>query len=260
MIFKTSLISGAGNTFHITWKNKITEKNQQKKISVKICAEKPADGFIFLNYSDDQKIFVWDFYNNDGSDAEMCGNATRCVGYFIKNILNSKLNEFDLMTTAGIIHIQSLSAEKFQIQMTQIEPLKNNNYFFCDTGVPHIVIEFTDFNNYRKHKEFCKNLRLSLQFQPRGTNVTLILKTESADFIKAVSYERGVEDFTNACGTGAMAAAYYNYIKFNQIRTIVEMPGGQLMMDLSDLKKPIMIGPAILLGESTYDFEFDASI
>ncbi len=253
MNFKTSLISGAGNTFHITWKNPLTEKLMQQKVSEEICMKNKADGFIFLNYLDDKKLFVWDFYNNDGSVAEMCGNATRCVGYFIKNILKSEFNTYPLMTTAGLIQIESLSSEKYKIQMTEILPLQSTTQFYCDTGVPHIVIEFKDFDNYKNYKEFCKNLRFDSEFQPRGTNVTLILKTDTADYIKAVSYERGVEDFTNACGTGAMAAAYYNFIKFKQTVTTIEMPGGQLLMDLTDLKKPLMTGPAILLGDFIYD-------
>ncbi len=256
MKFLTALISGAGNTFHITWKNSVVDKDRQKKIAKEFCLKNPADGFIFLNSFDhlNQKLY-WSFYNNDGSDAEMCGNATRCVGYFVKNILQTSGSFFNLETVAGNINIEYLSSNIYKIQMTEIIEMSHPNYFYCDTGVPHIVIEFADFKNYKNYSEYCRNLRFNPEFLPRGTNVTLIFKTADANILKAVSYERGVEDFTEACGTGAMAAAYYNYKKFNEKITTVRMPGGELILNLENLKKPLMTGPAILLGEYSYDIE-----
>jgi diaminopimelate epimerase len=254
MSFSTSLISGAGNTFHITWKNPIQNKDHQKIIAQKICSQNQADGFIFLNSTDSlNKNFIWNFYNNDGSDAEMCGNATRCVGFFIKNKLLSQNSIYNLSTVAGPIQIESLTNESFKIQMTEIIRLPHEKYFYCDTGVPHIVIEFLDFNNYKNNSKYCRDLRFHKDFLPRGTNVTLILKTDSPEFLRAVSYERGVENFTQACGTGAMAAAYYNYIKYGQIISTVQMPGGDLILNLENLKKPLMTGPAVLIGDHTYD-------
>lgn len=248
---KTNLISGAGNTFHITWKSLITNIFEQKKIARKICSTSPADGFIFLNFNDGH--YSWNFYNNDGSDAEMCGNATRCVGHFIKNNLQLEDHLFELQTMAGLIEITSLNLEKFQIRMTSITEKFHPIYFYCDTGVPHIVIDFADFKNFKSHKDFCKNLRFHPDFLPRGTNVTLISKTSDPNVLNAVSYERGVEDFTQACGTVAMAAAYFNYKKNNQTETTVQMPGGNLEMNLTQLNQPKMTGPAVLIGEYIYD-------
>lgn len=254
MNIRSTLISGAGNTFHIVWQSEITDHAEQKKISEDVCKKHLADGFIFLNASAEKpNCYTWDFYNNDGSDAEMCGNATRCVGYFIKNILKNNSEPYYLKTVAGQIQIQSQPHNLFEIQMTEIIELKHSQYFYCDTGVPHIIIEFADFKNYKNYLDYCKNLRFHEDFLPRGTNVTLILKTEDQSIVYAVSYERGVEDFTLACGTGAMAAAFYNLKKYNQIRTQVAMPGGNLIMNLQNLKKPVMIGPAILLGEYNYE-------
>ena len=88
---------------------------------------------------------------------------------------------------------------------------------------------------------------------PRGTNVTLISATDRPDVLRAVSYERGVEDFTAACGTGAAAAAFYNLKKHHQVTTTVKMPGGDLLFNLENTNQPIMVGPAILLGEYSYD-------
>lgn len=254
MNIKSTLISGAGNTFHIVWQSEVTDRSEQKKISEAICKKYLADGFIFLSASAVKpNYYMWDFYNNDGSDAEMCGNATRCVGYFIKNILKKNSEPFYLKTVAGEIQIQSHPQNLFEIQMTKIIELNHAKYFYCDTGVPHIVIEFADFNNYRNYYDYCRNLRFHEDFLPRGTNVTLILKEDDQSNVHAVSYERGVEGFTLACGTGAMAAAFYNFKKYNQPLTNVTMPGGSLIMNLQNLNKPVMTGPATLIGEYSYE-------
>lgn len=246
---KTYLISGAGNTFHIAWNQTATNPAE---ISKKICETNTADGFIFLS-QDTNGIYKWDFYNNDGSAAEMCGNATRCVGYFAKNILKNQSADFQLQTIAGAIRISPNSNEQFTVHMTAIQEFSHPSYFYCDTGVPHIVIEHDKFNQYRELKSDCSKLRFHPDFLPRGTNVTLIQKTTVPEIVKAVSYERGVEDFTLACGTGAVAAAFYNFKKYHVSITQVEMPGGVLKMDLNDLNKPTMQGPAVLIGEFQYE-------
>ena len=251
MKISTTLVSGAGNTFHIIWKSSVVDTKEQQRITEIICKNTPADGLIFLNQAQDH--FKWDFYNNDGSVAEMCGNATRCVGFYIKNKLSNHLDNYQLNTIAGPIQITALSPEKFQIQMTKVLELESKSYFYCDTGVPHIVIPIDDFENYRNYFSMCKDLRFHPEFTPRGTNVTLICHTDHPQKIKAVSYERGVENFTAACGTGAAAAAFYNLKKNGQRLTTVQMPGGDLLFNLENTNQPIMVGPAILLGEYSYD-------
>ncbi len=129
--------------------------------------------------------------------------------------------------------------------------------FFCDTGVPHLVIESTDahlLKNLNKDlKKKASILRNHPEFLPKGTNVTFVYLEGDLAKMKAASFERGVEDFTQACGTGAMAAAYFNLTKRGITETQVEMPGGTLNMNLLDLNKPIMVGPAELLGSFKHE-------
>lgn len=248
----THTISGAGNTFTITWENIETLKLADRKNFVKrVCEKTNTDGFIFLSWlNETQNYLQWDFYNNDGSVAEMCGNATRCVAYYVKNIKGYKGEFLKIKSLAGDISIRILKMDLFEVQMTVIHKFKHNKYFYCDTGVPHIVIPIENFHKFRDLKSWCQELRFHNDFQPRGTNVTLIdLNDSLINKIKAVTYERGVEDFTQACGTGAMAAAYYNLDKRGQAETLVEMPGGALKMNLSELRTPLMTGEAIIIGE-----------
>ena len=254
MSIRTYQLSGAGNTFSVSWETSDTEKILDRPTFVReICEKTNTDGFIFLKWIDEKQNYLgWDFYNNDGSRAEMCGNATRCVAFFAKNILKTPSSFFKLQTIAGPIDIKVLDSELFEVKMTALQKFEHPKYFWCDTGVPHIVLEIANFEDYHSLKNFCRDLRFHSDFQPRGTNVTLVAFASEPKRLKAVSYERGVEDFTQACGTGAMAAAFYNLNKRGQNETFVEMPGGLLKMNLSNVQSPLMTGPAVQLGEYTY--------
>lgn len=256
MKLKTSLISGAGNTFHVCFGEELIDVSTSKKkqLTKTICQSEKADGFIFLKANKQHTTdYAWDFYNNDGSDAEMCGNATRCVGYYLANILHLPQKKWSLLTTAGNILIEKVSDEIFKIEMTEIIQKSSTKGAFFDTGVPHLVLELENFEKYKSQKAEAAALRFHSEFSPKGTNVTYVKLAEDLNKMKAVSYERGVEDFTEACGTGAMAAAMYNLIKRGSLKTEVEMPGGTLIMDLTDIKKPKMTGPARLLGNFEYE-------
>lgn len=256
MTLKTVLISGAGNTFHLTYlpdaEAKEIPSESLKKIAVKICSDHKADGFIFLSESGEIGRYRWRFFNNDGSDAEMCGNATRCVGYFIENHLQSTERHWSLETIAGTMQISGKGRNQYQVIMSPVQIHQSSLGFFCDTGVPHLVLESADKNLFEHLSDDLKkkssDLRFHAEFQPKGTNVTYCLFEADPKKIKAVSYERGVEDFTQACGTGAAAAALFNLTKRGIQETEVEMPGGTLIINLKDLNRPEMTGPAVLLG------------
>lgn len=254
MKVRTHLLSGAGNTFHVTYGAPPADEGFRIKIALNICAKQPADGFIFLQSH--AAGYKWEFYNSDGSRAEMCGNATRCIGFYLKNILKKNENSWVLETTAGPIDIQSISAEMFKIVMTPLKLLQSDLGFFVDTGVPHLVVERANFSNLDEMRDSAKKLRGHSQFQPKGTNVTFVSLKENPAEVKAISFERGVEDFTQACGTGAAAAAAYNFKFRGALQTEVEMPGGTLIMNLTEFQSPIMVGPAVLLG--SYEYEISA--
>lgn len=271
MKIQTDLISGAGNTFHILYgqAEKFLSRPQARELmkatSKTVCEKQKADGFIFLEKEEGSpNQYKWYFYNNDGSEAEMCGNATRCVGFYLKNHLQSPLKNWVLATVAGPIQIETVEAssslQEFKITMSPVQKLESTRGFFCDTGVPHLVLKYDSENLFKELTEDLKiksrTIRFDSEFQPRGTNVTYAALLPEADRLRAVSYERGVEDFTEACGTGAMAAALYNLSVRGSIVTKVEMPGGTLTMNLSNLNRPTMTGPAQLLGS----YENDISI
>ena len=251
MVLKSSLISGAGNTFHIFYN--VNSLLPAPELVRKICQKFPADGIVFLKKpTRPQAFYNWDFYNKDGSVAEMCGNAIRCAGFYIENILSRTERKFELMTTAGLIQIQILGRQQYQVGMTKAFVTPHKKWFACNTGVPHVVIEIPSADNYDQHKAMAKDVRSHADF-PRGTNVTLIKLTSAEDNIQAVSFERGVEDFTLACGTGAVAAALYMDMKFDRKQTNIEMPGGKLTVDMTNHDRPLMTGPAEHLKDCIYE-------
>ena len=251
MSLQSSLISGAGNTFHIYYN--VKEVIPSSELVKKICTQFPADGFLFLKGPEAPNSFYsWNFYNNDGSHADMCGNATRCVGFYIENILAQADKKIELMTAAGFIQIQILGLNQYQVRMTAPSLTPHTKLFVCDTGVPHVVIEIPSDNSFDQHKAMAKELRNSPEFS-KGTNVTLIQHTSDENTVKAVSFERGVEDFTLACGTGAVAAGLFMSVRYQKHKTNIEMPGGTLTADMTDLHQPIMTGPAEHLKDCIYE-------
>ena len=90
MEIKTFQISGAGNTFSLFWDNdRVIADDKKLMIAKDICEQTKTDGFIFLRWqvqktSQELKNLEWDFYNNDGSVAEMCGECIPLCCFLFK--------------------------------------------------------------------------------------------------------------------------------------------------------------------------------
>ncbi|EQB34386.1 diaminopimelate epimerase [Sulfurimonas hongkongensis] len=162
-----------------------------------------ADGLIVL-LPNEEYDFEWQFYNSDGSHADMCGNGSRaCAHYaYINKLAPAKMS---FLTEAGVIKAQ-VDGDMVESELTTPE-IKDKNithnsksWWLIDTGVPHLVhfthnIEVFDIQEARelRHK------------YDANVNIAFVDDKKS---IKVRTYERGVEDETLACGTG-MAACFY---------------------------------------------------
>jgi diaminopimelate epimerase len=204
--------------------------------------------------SEDTYRLEWDFYNADGSSAEMCGNACRCVGAFVSDY-KSSLEKIEILTLAGKVIVQKLPLKEiFAVQMPQIkvepkkvmleikEQLIEGTYL--NTGVPHIVIECEEKESIVSQVELWRQIRFHNVFQPKGTNVSLYCQNPSG-LVFAATYERGVEDITLACGTGAVAVGRVLAEKNKLLKIDLEMPGGKLQIDF-----PKGYGFPVLIGEA----------
>lgn len=209
-------MSAAGNDFIIIDNRQhILDAKPAKEWAQTICRRKVsvgADGLILIE--DSKKAdFKWRFFNADGSEAEMCGNGGRCIARFahLKGIASFKLT---FETLAGIIKAEVLE-ESVKLQLPLPKNLtcdrnllvEEKNYLVnsITVGVPHAVIFVDDLQNFQV-VELGKKIRFSEHFKPAGTNVNFV-RIKDDSMIAVRTYERGVEDETLACGTGAVASA-----------------------------------------------------
>ena len=173
-----------------------------------------ADGLILIEASPTAAAnFRWRFYNADGSEPEMCGNGGRCAARFA--VLNGIAPaEMSFETLAGIIkaevkgrRVKLLMAGIGEVRLEQTIPLENATLLghFLKVGVPHVAVPVADLEA-APVTGWGRAVRFHDLFAPAGTNVNFI-QVEGPQSLRIRTYERGVEDETLACGTGAVASA-----------------------------------------------------
>ncbi len=170
-----------------------------------------ADGVILIETSSSSTCKMR-IYNADGGEAEMCGNGIRCVADYIRQAGHSE--NTCTIESMNRRHHASWKNDKYTIEMgapvnicwdaTISTSGGNHHLSTMDTGVPHAVIFCDEIDNYPLY-EVGRDLRYHKSFMPEGTNVNIV-KVCGED-VRVRTYERGVEDETPACGTGATAAA-----------------------------------------------------
>ncbi|WP_457576934.1 diaminopimelate epimerase [Desulfomarina sp.] len=211
-------MSGTGNDFVIIDnRNNVVPVEEQSEFAGKICRRMfsvGADGLILIENSD-KADFAWSFYNGDGSLADMCGNGARCAARFAfrHGIAKAKMR---FATSAGIIEAEILEDEVVRLQMTQPFDFRlglsmnlggeERPVAFVNTGVPHAVIFVEDEDI--AVKKLGRKVRFHELFEPGGANANFVRILDDGR-LKVRTYERGVEDETMACGTGAVAAALF---------------------------------------------------
>ncbi len=182
------------------------EKKDRSQLARQLCNRQSgvgADGLIVLlpHHTLD---FEWEFYNADGSTAEMCGNGSRaCAHYAVRYDLAPTTMRF--LTQAGEIKAQ-VQGSMVQSDLTPPKILQQDivhegkSYWLLDTGVPHLVTFDADIENFDLQE--ARTLR-----HAHNANVNIAQVQEDGS-LRVRTYERGVEDETLACGTG-MAACFY---------------------------------------------------
>ena len=204
-----------------------------------------ADGLVVLE-PDPTTDFKWDFYNSDGSTAEMCGNAARAVSLYVSAKMGR--DQLTFTTLVGVIRAQVHSAADVEVELPAIKQQEWGIEFdFVRAGVPHVVIKCDSLDHVAHLTERARAIKKMDRFLKDGTNVTFI-KVISAKHIQSTTYERGVEGFTRSCGTGAIAAAH-SILRGQENQPLqVDVPGGQLSV-IWKHGKPTLRGPAKIIGE-----------
>ena len=197
-----------------------------------------ADGLILVESSEKSADCFMNYYNSDGSIAEMCGNGIRCVAKFLKNEYLKDKNILEIETRAGIKKITCEADGTFSVFMGK--PVFSHNDFpedkinlegleldFVSMGNPHAVAFVDDLGSFDLEK-IGPLVENNIQF-PNKINLELVEKKSNNKF-KSVVWERGC-GVTLACGTGACAVyAIVQKQKDAEKEITIELPGGELFM------------------------------
>jgi diaminopimelate epimerase len=209
-------MNGAGNDF-IVIDNRSRDIRLQPAQIARLCDRHRgagADGVILLVPCESGRAdWAWDFYNSDGSAAEMCGNGARCFARFVRR-LTGVAPAIRFETRAGIVTAQ-FNGEAVKVNLTAPRDLRLNEEISLsigpsavhslNTGVPHAVLFVADADKAMV-QSLGAEIRQHPRFAPRGTNVNFV-QVLGPNSIRVRTYERGVEGETLACGTGVTASA-----------------------------------------------------
>ena len=248
---------GAGNDFLITDSTRtplLQDENFLAPQVPELCNRKfgvGADGVCFLILKKD--FIEWIFFNSDGSKASMCGNAACCIVHYIyTNKLQKESEPVILKIQNKMIHGSLNAKKKAEIQSPLPQILKEDvsldfegqtiSFYQVHSGVDHIVIK----NDQVVNPESLRPLSQFLRSKYPTYNITFYKKNESGK-ISAITFERGVEDFTLACGTGALATAFV--IGGDKVFDIL-MPGGVLNVHL-EKKYALLSSPVQHIADVT---------
>ncbi len=263
---------GAGNSFVLT--EDLHGELQGEDLSglaLRLCRGAGADGLIVLVPAADADFGML-FYNSDGSLGEMCGNGARCLArYGVEHGLVRDAARIRIRATAGLVTARRIDETRYEVRLNDPSVIDlhraaeaQGKTFDCayvelgEPGIPHAVLEVpeTDFDDLDALRERGRALRRSPVF-PRGANLSFVCPTGESR-VRAITFERGVEDFTLACGTGCGAIAVSLILRGRVPGEALEidMPGGRLSVRLrregERVRDVLLTGPTAV--EGVYSF------
>ena len=241
---------GAGNDFIII--NNIDSaipESALPELAAGLCAQHVsvgADGMMVVAAPRQGGDFRMIFYNSDGSLGEMCGNGARCIArYGYENGLSGEIQRIE--TTAGLVTGQRMTKRLYKVRLNDPSVIDLHRsvsaggaVYDCayielgDPGIPHAIVLMPDWDERDRDtlRALGRALRFAKEF-PRGANVSFV-KIVDSRHVKAITYERGVEDFTLACGTGCGSiAAALCLLGLSGDELAIFMPGGELAVSLT---------------------------
>ncbi len=252
---KAWYMSGAGNDFMVIDARGLTL--DFSRLAVELCKLADCDGFMAVDHSD-RAHFKLHFYNADGSRGEMCGNGSRCVAKFAYDNGIAPEN-MTIETDAGLVPAMRISENQYRVFLNTpgiLDLHRSGDMAYVELGspgVPHGVYRFQglDWNMRDALRERMRSERYADYF-PKGANVNYYDFLDDTT-VRILTFERGVEDFTLACGTGSGSVASVLWVtgKIPGGKVTVENPGGTLRFELKGTEREVtsiqMTGPAELV-------------
>ena len=243
-------LQGAGNDFILIDNQELNFASEQlTKFAARVSTRRVsvgADTLIAVEAARGSGDFYARFFNADGSEAEMCGNGARCVARwaFETGIAKEKMI---IETIAGDVPAERLDKRTYRVQLNSPTVFEADKLLQVDgkevtvdyvelgnPGIPHLVVHVPDLamTELETILDFARKLRIHPAFE-KGANVNFydILSDQT---VVERTYERGVEDFTLACGTGTGSTAYAltkkGLVKSDPV--VIEVLGGQLHVNV----------------------------
>lgn len=251
---KFAKYQGAGNDFIlIDNRSSVFDRNNSTLVE-KLCDRKfgiGADGLMLLQDTENFD-FEMIYFNADGKEGTMCGNGGRCIVSFARDlgIINS---ETDFLAVDGAHHA-FIKGNQVDLGMIEVHAVERNGAdYILNTGSPHyiqFVQQLQDLDVYSAGY----TIRNNSKYKADGINVNFIEKEGQGYFLR--TFERGVEDETLACGTGATAAAMAISLaeeREGELEIPIRVLGGQLY--ISFLKNGNSFSNVRLKGPADFVFQ-----
>ena len=209
-----------------------------------------ADGVLLVQKSTVANIKMR-IFNQDGSEARMCGNGLRCVGKHFGQ-------DCSIETAAGV-SILKLRKDSIHASLPIAKILKefidlpmNLKGHLVNTGTEHLVIFVEDIHapDLSALADLYKTHEL---FSPKGVNVNYA-KILSQDSLQVKTFEKGVKEPTHSCGSGgaAVALAYTHLIERQETLRILSWHQGEILYSIDSLGTLWMTGPAQFVFEGNF--------
>ena len=231
-----------------------------------------ADGLMVIRNPEADGDFKMLFFNSDGSVGEMCGNGARCISrYGHTRGLAGKVQRIE--TTAGLVIGECIDERTYRVRLNDVthyeeektidaegRPVTLSYVEMGNPAIPHAVVEMPGLAGADRKAlyETGKAIRLHPAF-PKGANVNFY-DVEGPDTVRLLTFERGVEDFTLACGTGTGSTAFALARRGITGRENIKLmsPGGDLFVTLAgeaEKEEIYLTGPTTFVAEGEILYE-----
>ena len=260
---QVTYMNGAGNDFMVLDARGLTR--DFSRLAVTLCALRHADGLLAVGEAEDAD-FEMIFYNSDGTRGEMCGNGARCIARFAcdQGIVGDHMV---FRTLAGNVEGWRVTGSQYRVALnipSVLDLHRKGDVAYVelgDPGVPHAVAEYKGdlWQDRDSLREEMRRLRFDPAF-PKGANVNYYQWLGDAE-VRMLTFERGVEDYTLACGTGtgSTACALFRAGKLPGGILTAHNPGGTLRITLThegqNITGVFLEGPAQTV--QAYELEID---
>ena len=259
-------LSGAGNDFIVidNTENRIDRTDATLPQFIKnICRRRMsvgADGLVLLEKADNVDFRMY-YFNADGSKGELCGNGARCASRYayIKGIAPQQMR---FLTDAGV-YLSEVIGEDVKVRMGDPTNIHLNTLVriqdqthtvcFLNSGVPHVVFFVEDVRK-QDVVGIGRRIRYHNNFKPQGTNVNFV-SVQSRKSITIRTYERGVEDETLACGTGATASVIASALQGKVVSPVLVTTASNSVLKVSFTHKDDKVGAVFLEGDARIIYE-----